>query len=151
VFTSFFFGLIHVDPCQGTMAMLMGLWLHYTYLMTRSLYVSMLLHFLNNTLSVLIPRWEQAEALDRLMTEQMPLGPTVAGLALLLLVGWALYQSRARLKNYWGGQTDLPAVESPPAYTGQTVVSPPLSWPALAAVVAGLAAFGLLLARELGL
>src|SRR5262249_17275725 len=54
--TSLLFGLIHGDPCQGTMALLMGVMLHYVYLMTRSLLAPMLLHFLNNSLAVTLSR-----------------------------------------------------------------------------------------------
>lgn len=95
VFSSFFFGLIHVDPCQGTMAMLMGLWLHFVYLTTRSLYVPMLLHFVNNSLSVLAPRWPWLAALDR-PPEELPAWLIPSAVLSLLLVGWGLYQSRVR-------------------------------------------------------
>ncbi len=144
VFSSFFFGLIHVDPCQGAMAMLMGLWLHYTYLMTRSLCVPMLLHFLNNTVSVVLPRWELGARLDAVMTEQVPVFLLLATLPLLLMVGLALYQSRCRLTNPLGGLTDWPAVQTPPPESGQTVVSQPLSGKVLLGVVLVLVLFGLM-------
>ncbi len=98
VFTSFFFGLIHVDPPQGAMAMLLGLWLHFVYLTTRSLYLPMLLHFLNNTLSVLVPRWLDPTAMEVVDRTSTPLAWCLAGasLGLLLLVGWGLYRSRSR-------------------------------------------------------
>src|SRR5262249_38803569 len=56
LFTSFFFGLIHVDPCQGAMAGLVGLWLHFTYLPTRSLGVPILLHPGTNSLTAVATR-----------------------------------------------------------------------------------------------
>lgn len=98
VFTSFFFGLIHLDPPQGGMAMLLGLWLHYVYLTTRSLYVPMLLHFLNNTLSVLVPRWLDAREMTVVEGTSGPLSWGITALALgwLFLVGWGLYRTRAR-------------------------------------------------------
>ena len=142
-FTSFFFGLIHVDPCQGTMAMLMGLWLHYVYLTTRTIFIPMLLHFLNNALSVLAPRWELLQTLD---TKIGGLAPSVvvaalAGVVLLLLVGWALYRSRARLEDQSGILTDWPVGESPPAESGQKVVSAPLTLVPWLGVCAGLILF----------
>src|SRR3954468_23799191 len=67
--TSFLFGLIHVDPCQGTMAMLMGVGLHVVYQLTRSLWMPMLLHFLNNSLAVVMARvakgMPQVAAIDK--------------------------------------------------------------------------------------
>src|SRR5262249_32034141 len=49
---SFLFGLIHIDPAQGLMAMFMGIVLHLLYLMSRSLLIPILLHFANNSLAV---------------------------------------------------------------------------------------------------
>jgi membrane protease YdiL (CAAX protease family) len=141
VFSSFFFGLIHLDPCQGAMAMLLGLWLHYVYLTTRSLYVPMLLHFLNNTLSVLTPRFTGLEALDR-PPEELPRALIASAVALLLLVAWALYQSRARLQWPTGHRTDWPAGEQPAPASGLTVVSSPLGLVPLVGVVLGVVAFG---------
>src|SRR5262249_9404020 len=62
--TSIFFGAIHVDPHQGTAAIFMGLILHYTYLVTRSLWVPMLLHFTNNALAVVLPHFSGHQVPD---------------------------------------------------------------------------------------
>jgi membrane protease YdiL (CAAX protease family) len=95
LFSSFFFGLIHVDPCQGTMAALLGIWLHFVYLTTRSLYLPMLLHFLNNSLAVSASRFSALKAVDQ--GADIPLAVYAAAGFLLLAVGWALYISRVRL------------------------------------------------------
>jgi membrane protease YdiL (CAAX protease family) len=142
--TSFWFGFIHLDPCQGTMAMLMGLWLHFVYLTTRSLLLPMLLHTLNNSCAVLITRVPQLQNIE-MQPSDVPW--TVYASALLLLAGvaYALYQSRARLAAKSPEQLFLwrPAfegVECPPADSGMRVVHPLLS-PGAAA----LAGFGFLL------
>ncbi len=92
--SSFFFGLIHIDPCQGTMAMLMGLWLHFVYLTTRSMWLPMLLHFLNNSLAVVAPRFSQLDFLDAKPSD-IPVNVYVTAGLLLTGVAYALYQSRA--------------------------------------------------------
>src|SRR5262249_18835606 len=94
--TSLLFGLIHGDPCQGTMALLMGVMLHYVYLMTRSLLAPMLLHFLNNSLEVTLSRLpELAEVAGE---KTLPPWHVYAAAALLAAgVCVALYRSRARL------------------------------------------------------
>lgn len=144
VATSFFFGFIHLNPPQSAMAMVMGLWLHFTYLMTRSLLVPMLLHFLNNSVAVLLSR----SAAFRQLLERpgdVPLIVYAAAALLLVTVGWALYQSRARLVGAQGGLPDwqppFPGVDYPPAGSDTRVVHPFPSTVALVVVAGGVAAF----------
>jgi membrane protease YdiL (CAAX protease family) len=138
--TSFWFGFIHLDPCQGTMAMFMGLWLHFVYLTTRSLLLPMLLHTLNNSFAVLITRVPQLQNIE---TQPSDIPWIVYASALLLLggVAYALYQSRARLtakaaKQIFLWHPPFEGVECPPADSGMKVVHPPLS-PAAVALAAG--------------
>lgn len=136
--SSFFFGLIHVDPCQGTMAMLMGLWLHFVYLMSRSLWLPMLLHFVNNSLGVLAPRFSLLQMLDS-PPQTIPLFVYLSSVLVVLAVARALYQSRARLDVKMPGQIlawrpAFPGVEYPPAHSGVEVVRPPLSLDAMGLV-----------------
>jgi membrane protease YdiL (CAAX protease family) len=126
ILTAFFFGLIHVDPAQGTMAMLMGLYLHFTYLATRSLWVPVLLHFLNNSLAVVSPRLHALDVLDA-DPAKAPLHLFIAAGALLAAVAWALYTSRARLVSqeawaFW--RPAAPGVEYPPEGSAVSVVRP---------------------------
>jgi membrane protease YdiL (CAAX protease family) len=138
VATSFFFGLIHIDPAQGTMAMLMGLWLHFIYLTTRSLWVPMLTHFLNNSVAVVAGHFAVLEGVDN----PAAVPPLVYAASALLLagVGWALYQSRARLVAADGDgpppwRSPFPGVEYPPPGSGTRVVHPtPAAVPAAVAV-----------------
>src|SRR5262249_26215498 len=91
LFTSFFFGLIHLHPTQGLMAMMMGICLHYIYVTSRSLLLPMLLHFLNNSLSVLAPDIPTLRDLDK-SWDQIPAVFWVGALVLAAAVGYALYQ-----------------------------------------------------------
>jgi membrane protease YdiL (CAAX protease family) len=142
VATSFFFGLIHLDPCQGTMAMVMGLWLHFVYLTTRSLWLPMLLHFLNNSLAVLVTRFPQLEQIEKSPAD-IPLFVYLSAFLLLGAAAYALYQSRARLVPRMPEQIFLwrPAwkgVEHPPPDSGTRVVHPTLSPTALLLIVGAL-------------
>ena len=108
VLTSFFFGAIHGDPHQGMMAACMGLALHFSYLMSRSLFVPMLLHFFNNSLDVVA---DKLPDLPRRNLENMdtnagaiPWPLFVAAGCLLAAVGWAFYTSRGRLVRVVGGR-----------------------------------------------
>jgi membrane protease YdiL (CAAX protease family) len=136
---SYFFGAIHILPHQGLMAMLMGLVLHYAYLTTRSLLAPMLLHFLNNATSVLGAWLGEETAKVDAAPDQIAISLYVSALVLLIAVGLALYQSRARLVRVgeplfvppW--QPPYPGVALPPPGSG-TAVSHPWPHPALAAL-----------------
>jgi membrane protease YdiL (CAAX protease family) len=145
VATSFFFGLIHIDPPQATYAMAAGLWLHFVYLTTRSLWMPMLLHALNNSLSVLATHVEVLKTVDENVGD-LPLHVFAAAAVLLAAVGYALYQSRARLASVIGDgpppwRPPYPGVEYPPPGSGTRVVHPLPSAAAVLAVLAALAAF----------
>lgn len=131
VATSFFFGFIHLDPCQGTMAMLMGLWLHFVYLTTRSLLLPMMLHTLNNSLAVLDTRLPQLAIIETKPSD-IPIIVYVSALLLLFATAFALYQSRARLAPKKPDQILIwqPAFDSvayPPEDSGMQVIHPPAS------------------------
>lgn len=51
--TSFLFGLMHIEPRQVAYATVLGVILHSSYLWTRSLLTPMILHLMNNSLSML--------------------------------------------------------------------------------------------------
>jgi membrane protease YdiL (CAAX protease family) len=144
LFTSFYFGLIHMDPAQGLYAMLVGLGLHFVYLTTRSLWLPILLHFLNNSLSVVVTRLPHLERFDSAPGTAIPAHVFVTAAVVVLTVGWALYQSRARLEAPGGEaawRPPYPGVEYPPAHSGTRVAHPWPSWPASFAALAALAAF----------
>ncbi len=135
--TSMFFGAIHLDPHQGTMAALMGVALHFAYLTTRSLWIPMLLHTLNNSLAVIADKLPDVlkKKLEDAETDPTRIEPLLYAAAALLLVsvGWALYASRARLARVDGSslppwQPPFPGVVYPPEGSGTAVVRP---WPGL--------------------
>jgi membrane protease YdiL (CAAX protease family) len=145
VATSFFFGFLHIDPPQATYAMVVGLWLHFVYLTTRSLLVPMLLHFVNNSLSVVASHLEVLKQLDE-NAGNLPLYVFAGAAVLLAGVGFALYQSRARLAAAEGDgpppwKPPYPGVEYPPPGSGTRMVHPLPSPAAILAFLAGFVTF----------
>jgi membrane protease YdiL (CAAX protease family) len=143
--TSLLFGALHLDPPYIVATAAMGLWLHYVYLTSRSLPLSMTVHFLNNTLAMVQAKYFAEGGGDGGLD-----GPTLvvcAGAAVLLAaLAWALYQSRARLVDTGveGAPPWRPAylgVETPPPGSGTRVARPWPSWLAWAVVVLGVAVF----------
>jgi membrane protease YdiL (CAAX protease family) len=150
ILTSFFFGAIHADPHQGSMAALMGIALHFSYITTRSLWVPVLIHTLNNSLAVVADKLPDLlrENLEGAETAPDTVKPLLyaASVLLVVAVGWALYASRARLKRVDGSdepawQPPFPGVALPPEGSGTAAVA---VWPGVLPVVGvllGLAAF----------
>jgi len=54
IFTAILFGVFHLDPFRLLPASLLGLWLGYLAIKTNSLFVPILAHFMQNSLSILI-------------------------------------------------------------------------------------------------
>lgn len=133
--TSFFFGLLHIEPRQVAYAFLIGVLLHGAYLATRSLWIPIMLHVVNNGFSIaalhLPPELRDLGEAQ----QQIPVYIFVGAGVLVLAVGWALYASRARLISTspealpW--QPDFPGVEYPPPGSETMVYRPmptPLNW-----------------------
>jgi membrane protease YdiL (CAAX protease family) len=150
VLTSVLFGLMHIEPRQVVYAPVMGLILHFVYWTTRSLWVPMLLHTLNNSLGILaaskdFPAIPLVKELDA-AADQHPALVYGGAVVLLLAVCYALYQSRARLVAADGTgpppwRPAYPGVEYAPPDSGTRVAHPPPSWVAVAAALAGFAVF----------
>lgn len=88
--TSSIFGAIHLNLPQGVWACILGCFLHLTYLATRSLWVPVLLHFLNNAAAVLVlaayPDFEPT--LWQVVLFALP------AYAIAIPAAWALYRRR---------------------------------------------------------
>lgn len=143
--TSFFFGLMHLSPPHAIATGVLGLLLHLTYLATRSLWVPIMLHALNNGLGVLAAQVEVVSAMDE-ATNDVPFFVYGAALVLLLTVGYALYRARTRLVD--DGTTaypwtpDYPSIATPPPGSGARLASAAPGWRAGVLVMAAAGAFG---------
>jgi membrane protease YdiL (CAAX protease family) len=167
--TSLLFGLLHVDLAHAVATAVIGVWLHFVYLMSRSLLIPMMLHALNNSTAVFLAgiqlRLEGNEAhpesavlpnsfclqiyeplafVEQLSSDH-PLILLAGSLALLSGVCWALYKSRARLVATVDAATpwrpDFPGVEYPPPGSATMVFRPWPGWLASALVLAGTLSF----------
>jgi membrane protease YdiL (CAAX protease family) len=138
LWTSFYFGLLHIEPPQAVMAAAMGILLHGAYALTRSLWIPIGLHIANNSLAVFEMRYTPADAPD----VPLPFTHWLAALGLLTAVGMALYRMRPR---YTPVDADAPV----PASAYPTVTEPelcvrtvPVDGPTLVLVGLALAGFG---------
>ncbi len=148
VFTSVLFGILHlIPPEKVVVTAFMGAGLHYVYLMSRSLWLPMLLHFANNSLAVLLGRGDL-----NIPVLQGEVGPPLVHLVavvLVIVVGYAFWLGRARLKaedpNQPTWQPPYPGVFPPPPGSGTHIVAPSAGILPMVAVLATLAGLGLTL------
>ncbi len=127
--TAFYFGVLHIDPQQGTMAAIMGLTLYFVLLTTRCFWMPVLIHFGVNSTSVIAAHFETASAIDQ-RPEEIPRVLTLGAFILFLTIVISLYRTRARLANTLGGdgplswQPTYAGLEHPPAGCGVVVQRP---------------------------
>ena len=128
IITSLFFGILHLDPRQVAYASLIGLLLHSAYILTRSLWIPILLHVVSNGLSMIALHLPSEFQELGETPQKIPVYIFAAAGILVLTVGWALYESRARLLSTnadapaW--QPDYPGVEYPLPDSGTIVIRP---------------------------
>jgi hypothetical protein len=146
--TSSLFALMHVDPSQLLVIALMGAYLHFVYLATRSIWAPILLHAMNNGVSILLVLTLKPEQMEQ--DKHVPLVVSVVALALMIFGSVALWTSRAELQPVSGGdpewdtawEPEYPGVSAPPpganVRIGHAVVSP-------VALLFTLTSFGLLM------
>lgn len=152
--TSFIFGCLHFDPQQGTGAMILGLAIHYAYLKTRSLWIAMGIHFVNNAIAVIavneglgMPLLEPLESVFKVK----PLLFIVSSVMFLLAIGYALHQTRSFIKSGVEGLVTWEpknpnGVEVPPAGKLATVEHEPISPLSAFLIMIGAFAFAIVMA-----
>lgn len=132
--TALLFAAMHLDYTQFVVFTLMGLYLHFVYLATRSIWVPVILHAGNNALAIMIALTLPPEAIDR----PMPLVVPLSAFSLLLFGTVALWTSRAievpilKEDEAWherdGWLPEYPGVSAPPPEVnlrlGYATVSP---------------------------
>lgn len=132
ILTSVFFALMHIDPSQLLVIALMGAYLHFVYVATRSIWTPILLHAMNNGVSVLLVLALKPEQMDQ--DKNVPIVVTLSAVSLMIFATVALWTGRAALQplsakegeGEW--QPEYPGVSAPPpganVTLGYEVVSP---------------------------
>lgn len=144
VFTSVLFGFLHVDPMYAVVTGCMGAYLHFVYLATRSIWVPVLLHALNNSLAMLAILYGVQVQLNP--AENKLTGVTyLASFSLVAFASVALWTSRPQRvapgvrEVTW--QPEYPGISHPPPDADAILARQP---PSAAAVTLALASFGVL-------
>lgn len=122
--TSALFGLLHVDPAYAVVTACMGAYLHFVFLATRSIWVPIFLHVVNNGLAILISLTQVGPAeLDAEAKQLQPIYYLVS-FSLILFASVGLWTSRVAIHSGTGGVDDwwnapgwrpeYPGISTPP-------------------------------------
>jgi membrane protease YdiL (CAAX protease family) len=137
--TSLLFALMHGDPSRVLLYTMMGAFLHFVYIASRSLWVSMLLHLLNNGIAVLFelsPMFNRAAHVFEEDKQGIRAVMELASLGVLVFGSVALWTSRPEVilakpkegEQQQDWQPDYPAISLPPtsvpAKLGYRQISP---------------------------
>lgn len=97
VLSGLIFGIFHINPAQIPGAALMGVFLAWLYWRTQSMVPGIVLHVLNNGLSVwLMSAYPDVDTLDSIVDAPLYYVLLAAGIALLALAWWMLHRSAPR-------------------------------------------------------
>ncbi len=120
ILTSVLFAAMHVDPSQLLVFTLMGAYLHFVYIATRSIWLPILLHMMNNGVAIVLVLLLPPDRVERPTPDVVLL----AALALMIFGTVALWTSRATLdpvtkkdEAWWesdGWKPEYPGVSAPP-------------------------------------
>ena len=143
---SFLFGLIHIDPHQGSFAFAIGIALQLLYLATRSLVTPMLVHFLNNAMAFSLLKWKSFLPIpgynhhpgDTLSHTPLPL--LLAAAAAVIAMGVVLFQTRPRWFTPHGTEWSLGYVTAESPSSHLQLLSQPAR-PSFLAIFAALASY----------
>ena len=137
--TSLFFGCLHLYPPPYVLTTaIMGAGLHFLYGTSRSLWVPMTVHLLNNSLGVLMSTGVIPTGnLEANLTGQ-PVVAALGAVALLLAAGWGTWANRVRVSPADGVP---PGTMVPPPGSGAVVVDSPTNVPGVLLPVVLCAAF----------
>ncbi len=126
--SSFLFGAMHLEPRQAACAMFLGVFLHLSYLASRSLAVPMTLHVLNNSIAISASMLRTLAFLNTPAAD-VPWYCYAAAALSLAAVARTFYVTRCRLAP--AAETDalawrpaFPGVESPPQGSASRLLRP---------------------------
>lgn len=126
ILTSIMFGIVHMHPAHVVALLPLAFLLHLTYFATRSILAPMLLHFLNNSLAVVLLKASAAvPALEGASEPAMPWYVLLISAGIVGLVSWTLWRSRVEYQTEDGqpwspGYTSL---EMPPESVGAVLTA----------------------------
>jgi len=112
VVSAAFFAVIHMNPWQAIPAFALGCLFGYVYYRTGSLKLTMLMHFTNNTLALILSNIDSTKDADSLF-EVIPMGAYVLGFVVFAALIWLLIDRlrKVELVRVQGNSDEIPVME----------------------------------------
>ena len=118
VMTSILFGIMHLNPAHALVVIPLGLALHFVYLTTRTLWAPMLLHFLNNAMSVVVLKQSDgvSGSAETDVVSHLPLPMLTVSVTMTVALLLLLWQTRTRFIQADGSEWNpgYSSLEVPP-------------------------------------
>ncbi|QDU15153.1 CAAX amino terminal protease self- immunity [Gimesia maris] len=106
--TSVMFGIVHMHPAHAIAVIPLGMFMHFVYVVTKSFWAPVLVHFLNNAFAVTVAKMmsQFPENAAKLGDESQSVHPliTLAAVAFLIVVCLYLWKTRVRYIKPNGGE-----------------------------------------------
>jgi len=98
--TSVMFGLVHMHPAHAIAVIPLGIFMHFVYVVTKSFWAPVLVHFLNNAFAVTVAKMmsQFPENAAKLGDETQAVHPMITLAAVLFLTVVCLYLWKTRVK-----------------------------------------------------
>ncbi|WP_417388283.1 CPBP family intramembrane glutamic endopeptidase [Gimesia sp.] len=98
--TSFMFGIVHMHPAHAIAVIPLGMFMHFVYVVTKSFWAPMLVHFMNNAFAVTVAKTmsELPENAARLGDESQAVHPMISLAAALFLTVVCIYLWKTRVR-----------------------------------------------------
>ncbi|QDT88944.1 CPBP family intramembrane glutamic endopeptidase [Gimesia algae] len=98
--TSIMFGLVHMHPAHAIAVIPLGIFMHFVYVVTKSFWAPVLVHFLNNAFAVTVAKMmsQFPENAAKLGDETQSVHPMITIAAVLFLIVVCLYLWKTRVK-----------------------------------------------------
>ena len=131
--TSLLFCAQHLHPAHALALIPAAVWMHLSYLASRSLWLPVGLHFANNAVSILLAKW--ALSLDQLpdphAAQPVSIPGFLFGTGMTVVACWAIWSLRSRPVDVAGREVAprWPTVERPSERSGLGLVTKWEPWP----------------------
>lgn len=125
--TSILFGIVHLNPAQGLAVIPLGIAMHFVYLMTKSFWAPVLLHFLNNSFAVVMLKYGSKITPEGLAGDDIPIPwpLLLAAGALVMTFSVLFWLTRVRTPPTGSALTATPCPEPLSPLTQVTQSAPP--------------------------
>jgi len=94
IFSGILFGIFHLDFFRLLPAALMGIWLGYLLIKTKSIFITMMAHALHNSSTLVLSKWgDKIPILSNIINDdKIPFSLLILSIAAIIFIAWLLHK-----------------------------------------------------------